>query len=236
MKALFCMPKNSFWLRLCRFNLSRTRLTRRRLDALCRPHATHERALVIHSRDIDHRSLFPNSFVIDRPSQRRVDREADAQYDCVTQIASGSYGTIVCTGLLEHVADPPRFVQELHRILQPGGRLIVSASAVFSFRGAPENYFHFTPHGYRLLFRDWSQIEVLRGTTRPFETIAVLLQRINLQCDIFPPARPLIEALAVCVRLLDRCILWEYDNIARQQPIDPAIGFMPATLFAVVIR
>ncbi len=230
------MSLSGVWLKLCRFNLSRGRLTRRRLDTLCRQFATDTRTLVIHSRDIDHRSMFPNSFVVDRPSGARVDLEADRHYRNLGQIESGSYGTIVCTGLLEHIPDPARLIGELHRILHPGGRLVVSASAVFSFHGAPENYFHFTPHGYRMLFHEWSRIETLSGTTRPFETIAVLLQRINFQCDVIPPIRPIVEALALGVRLLDCCIIREYDNMSKREPTDPNVGFMPATLFAVVIR
>ena len=58
--------------------------------------------------------------------------------------------------LLEH-SDPQRLIDEFKRILKPYGELVISASAVFSYEG-PDNFFHFTPYGFEILFKDWSKI------------------------------------------------------------------------------
>lgn len=222
--------------RLRRLALTDGRLTRQRLDAFCREHATPERTLVVHSVDVDHRRHFPNAFVVERRADRPADLRPDAYYTNLDGLDTASFGVILCTGLLEHVPDPERLLDELRRILAPGGRLILSASGVFPFHGAPDNFFHFTPGGYRHLFRNWSRIEVLRGSTRPFETIAVLLQRITLQCEVAPPVRLVVELMRAVVMRMDRFVIREYDNLGARRPAAPGEGVMPATLFAVVVR
>lgn len=223
------------WTRLCRFSFGTERISRRRLDAFLRRLATDEYTLVVHSTDAAHAARFPNSFVVSRQDPR-ANLHTDPHFRDLSLIGAGSFDVILCTGLLEHVPDPERLIAEFHRILRPGGRLIISASAVFPFHGAPDNYFHFTPNGFRLLFRQWSRLEVLRGSSRPFETIAILLQRINLQCDVFPPVRPLIEIACHIVPLLDVFVLRQYDSVGRRDELGPTDAFMPATLHAVVIR
>src|SRR3546814_16126200 len=42
-----------------------------------------------------------------------------------------SVGTIICLETLEHVADPLRAVQEMHRVLRPGGVLAISSLMFF---------------------------------------------------------------------------------------------------------
>lgn len=226
----------AIWERLCRFSLSRERLSRRSLARFCREQATLERTLVVHSTDVDHRRFFPNAVVV-APQPRGPDGLPAHSYGPgLAQIADASFRVALCTGLLEHVAEPAALVAELRRILQPGGRLILSASAVFPFHGAPENFFHFTPGGLRHLFRDWAGFERLSGSSRPFETVAILLQRINLQCDIFPPVRLLVELLVRLMPLLDPFVLRQYDNHHRRDRDGATASFMPATLHAVVIR
>jgi SAM-dependent methyltransferase len=226
----------SLWKRLSRHSFTTRRVTRAKLKSFCSEMATDEYTLVVHSVDVDHRKLFPTSFVVSKREDPAVDLPTDVFYQDLSLIGTKSFGVIVCTGLLEHVPDPQRLVDEFCRILKPGGRLVLSASAVFPFHGAPANFFHFTPDGLRVLFREWSGFEVLRGSTRPFATIGILLQRINLQCDIFPPLRPLIEILYHLVPLLDVFVLRQYDSLGRRDERGPTDAMMPATLHAVVIK
>lgn len=221
--------------RLGRFSFRRSRRTRAKLAEFCGELATDQYTLVVHCVDLDHRKFFPNAFVVSKREDRPANLYTDSTFQDLRLIGSASFGTIVCTGLLEHIADPQSLAAEFHRILTPGGRLVLSASAVFSFHGAPDNYFHFTPYGLRHLFRNWSRFDVLRGSTTPFETIAVLLQRIYIQCDLFPPLRLLLVALYYTVPLLDVFVRRQYDSGARGGS-RTTNAFMPATLHAVIIK
>jgi SAM-dependent methyltransferase len=224
------------WLRLCRFSFPRTRPSRRHLDRFVAEHATAEPTLVVHSVDIDRQRHFPNAFTLTSRTGSRADAYTDASYTGLADLPDATYDVAVCTGLLEHLAEPERVVGELHRILRPGGRLIVSASAVFPFHGAPENYFHFTPYGFRHLFRAWSGFEVLRGSSSPYATLGILVERINLQCDVVPPVRLLNEVLMRMLPPLDAFVLRQHDTMARRDAGAVTDSVMPAALHAVVIR
>lgn len=226
----------SLWRRASRFSFVRSRLTRRRLDAFVAGHASDTPALVVHSHDVDHRRHFPNGTHLSSQSARRPDVLTDPQYGALAEMPAESRDLIVCTGLLEHLAEPQLAVRRMSALLRPEGRMIVSASAVFPFHGAPDNYFHFTPGGFRRLFGSEMEIDDLRGSTGPFETLSVLAQRIALQCEVTPPVRPLIDLMILTLPLLDRAVLRQYDHTARLEPVDPAIGVMPATLVAVARR
>jgi SAM-dependent methyltransferase len=232
---LFKSARLKSWVRrACRYNVSRRKRSTRNLERLCRENTTPERTLVVHSEDVDYKPYFPNAYTVTKRASVPADLHMDPHYRGLAEIPAGSYPVVLCTGLLEHLPDPQRLVDELHRILTPGGRLIISASAVFSFHEGPDNYFHFTPYGFRHLFRNWSRIEMLRGSSQPFETIGILLQRINLQAELFPPARWTVEILMRLVPLLDRCILRQYHGrtFTREHLID---SMMPSNIQAVVI-
>jgi SAM-dependent methyltransferase len=218
-----------------RFNLTQRKLSTKNLDRLCREYGTKERTLVIHSEDVEYQHDFPNAYTVTWQPSVPADLHVDVHYRGVAAIPDESYSVILCTGLLEHIPDPQRLLAEFRRILKPGGKLIISASAIFSFHEGPNNFFHFTPHGFRLLFADWSRIEMLRGASQPFETIGILLQRINLQCDIWPPMRVLNEILFRIVPLFDVFIVRQYDSRAfgKNREID---SMLPSNVQAVVIK
>jgi hypothetical protein len=127
-------------------------------------------------------------------------------------------------------------IDEFQRILLPGGELIISASAVFSFHEAPNDFFHFTPYSFQLLFKNWSEIKMLRGASQPFETIAILTQRILRQCRVFPLLRPLLELSCLITPIFDRFILAQYsivNSTDKQFEID---SMLPSNMQAVVVK
>ncbi|RVC59876.1 MAG: class I SAM-dependent methyltransferase [Mesorhizobium sp.] len=222
--------------RLYRFTFTKRKLSTKNLDRLCREYATAERTLVIHSEDVDYKPHFPNAFTVTKRPDKPADMHVDLYYRDLSKIASESYPVIVCTGLLEHIPDPERIVADMRRILEPGGRLVISASAVFSFHECPDNFFHFTPYGFKLLFKDWTRFDMLRGSSQPFETIGILIQRIHLQCDIFPLARPFIELLFHTIGVLDVFVVRQYETrqfLDERSRID---SMLPSNLQAVVVK
>ncbi|PWG74541.1 SAM-dependent methyltransferase, partial [Enterococcus hirae] len=65
----------------------------------------------------------------------------------MANIRSGAFDTVLCTQVLEHVRDPKKALQELPRVLRPGGVLILSAPHLSMVHDAPHDYFRYTGFG-----------------------------------------------------------------------------------------
>jgi SAM-dependent methyltransferase len=106
------------------------------------------------------RNIFPGHEYIgcDIQPGRNVDRIEDVH---ALTFADNSIGTVICVEVLEHVADPLRAVQEMHRVLRPGGVAIFSSLMFFPIHEHPWDYWRFTPEGFDLV-------------VKPFETSLVV--------------------------------------------------------------
>jgi SAM-dependent methyltransferase len=77
------------------------------------------------------------------------------QIDYVCDAASmplpdAMFDAVLCTEVLEHVHNPSRVVQEIGRILKPGGQLILSAPLGSGLHQDPDHYYGgFTPYWYQ---------------------------------------------------------------------------------------
>lgn len=226
--------KIGLWRRLSRHRFTKHKISRKNLHRLAAEQASGERTLMLHP-EAGHED-FPDRYVVSKRPEDNPDLLVDAQFLGLSRIESESFKVIVCCGLLEHIADPHRFIGELHRILQPGGKVIVAASSCFSLHECPDDYFHFTPYSFKLLFKDWSRFEVLRGSCGPFETIGILLQRIHIQCEIFPLVRPFVEVMFHLAPLLDRFVTRQYNTVQYQDARSECDSMLPSNIHAVVIK
>ena len=78
--------------------------------------------------------------------------------------ADESIGSVICLETLEHVADPIRAVQEMHRVLRPGGVLAISSLMFFPIHAHPWDYWRFTPEGFDLLLKPFeSRLVIAQG-------------------------------------------------------------------------
>jgi SAM-dependent methyltransferase len=72
----------------------------------------------------------------------------------------GEVDAVICTGVLEHVADPALAVAQFHRVLRPGGTVFCSVPFLQGYHEDPADYRRYTRAGLRQLFADFSAIEV----------------------------------------------------------------------------
>ncbi len=69
----------------------------------------------------------------------------------------GVFDAVVCSEVVEHVANPDLMIQEIHRTLRPGGCLLLSSPFLYPIHGDPHDYHRLTEARLRQLlscFRD----------------------------------------------------------------------------------
>lgn len=98
------------------------------------------------------RNIFPSTRYIgcDVQPGPGVDQIEDVH---ALTFADDSIGTVVSFDTLEHIADPLRALQEIHRVLAPGGVVAISSVMLFPIHAHPWDYWRFTPEGFDQLLR-----------------------------------------------------------------------------------
>ena len=76
----------------------------------------------------------------------------------------GQYDTVVCAQVLEHVASPAEALAEMHRVLRPGGVLILTVPHLSRRHELPHDYFRYTQEGVQALL-EASGFDVFDMTT-----------------------------------------------------------------------
>jgi SAM-dependent methyltransferase len=84
---------------------------------------------------------------------RSADVQIIADVQHMVQVADESFATVLCTQVVEHVADPFAAVSEMARVLRPGGVLILSAPHLSLLHEVPDDYWRFTRYGLEQLLR-----------------------------------------------------------------------------------
>jgi SAM-dependent methyltransferase len=103
--------------------------------------------------------------------------------------AHGGFDAVLCTQVLEHVAEPLQVLQEICRVLRPGGRLFLSAPQSWHQHQKPHDYYRYTSFGLRyLLQRAGLQVEWIEPMGGYFWFLAFQLQNINFW--LFPRNMP----------------------------------------------
>ncbi len=70
------------------------------------------------------------------------------------EVPDSRFDTVVCHQVLEHVRNPSGALREIHRVLKPGGTLILSAPHLSRRHELPYDFFRYTQEGLIALLED----------------------------------------------------------------------------------
>jgi SAM-dependent methyltransferase len=172
---------------------SRRRIFRRWFHAL---HSQDAKVLDIGGRIQPYRELIPFShqyWSLDVRQTALVNVLGNAES---LPFADDSLDVVICTQMIEYVTDPAALAREIHRVLRPGGSLLLSAPSIFP-RDSEHDRWRFFPVTLRQLFTQFSEVEVLPecgSIAGFFRTMAVMCDfsaryeavRFALGCSLFP--------------------------------------------------
>lgn len=140
------------------------------------------RVLDVGAGEAPYRELFDEHVYVtldhaDTPHSGKVDLHGAA--DSIPA-EHGSFDAVVCTQVLEHVPRPPQALQELRRVLRPGGVLIATVPFAWEEHESPYDFFRYTRYGIEQLLVDaaFTEIEV-RPRTDCFTTLAQLVRNAS---------------------------------------------------------
>lgn len=106
----------------------------------------------------------------------------------VTLIAKGeqlplpdnTFDLAIATQVLQYVANPDALLNEVHRVLKPGGYLFLSAPSA-CVRDTGEEYWRFLPAALRSLLAPFREVEIVPEGG----SVAGLFRTLNMNLDIF---------------------------------------------------
>lgn len=102
---------------------------------------------------------------------------------------SACFELVLSQAVLEHVVDPQLYVDEIHRVLCPGGLALIEAAFLQPVHQAPRHYFNVTPFGIAHLCRRFDIVE--QGTVGDArEAIEWIAAEAGLPLGPLPPHAP----------------------------------------------
>jgi SAM-dependent methyltransferase len=130
-------------------------------------------------------------------------------------LGDARFDLVLCTQMLEYVSQPGLVVEEIRRVLRPGGVLLLSAPGA-SPRDAEEECWRFLPAGLRHLLAGFAQVEVVAEGG----SVAGFFCTLNRCLDIFvryPVLRYLYRRSLAPLLNLAGALLEEFSGGRNQQ-------------------
>ena len=98
----------------------------------------------------------PNWISVDKYDRRDF---IDYNYDINNlEFEKDCFDAIVCLSILEHIPCPQKAINELHRVLKPGGEIWIQSPFLFPYHEAPKDYWRITPDGLRIWMENFNEI------------------------------------------------------------------------------
>jgi 2-polyprenyl-3-methyl-5-hydroxy-6-metoxy-1,4-benzoquinol methylase len=124
------------------------------------------------------------------------DRAPDLVEDICTYVPAKEYDCIIMIEILEHVLEPHAAINNIEKILKPGGKLILTSPFLYPIHDRPNDYFRFTKYGLAYLLRNFSQLKIIERTAW-MESINIILVRLLRERTKFKSLRILLALFAI---------------------------------------
>jgi SAM-dependent methyltransferase len=99
-----------------------------------------------------------------------------------TKLPAGSFDTLLCTQVLEHVLETEAFIGECHRLLASGGKGIFTVPFVWQCHAEPNDFYRFTRYSLQALFeRRGFRVVELRPVCGAYATL-IQTRIVSLHC------------------------------------------------------
>ena len=95
-------------------------------------------------------------------------------------VGDASFDLVICTQVMEYVAQPPQVFAEVHRVLKPGGALLLSVPGACPVDAGHECW-RFLPAGLRYQLAGFTRVEVMAEGS----SVTGLFRTVNTCLDIF---------------------------------------------------
>lgn len=112
----------------------------------------------------------------------QIDIDPDRKPDVVVDVCNlqnfeeNSFDAIFMIEVLEHVKEPQQAINQLYRVLKPGGTLILSVPFVIPIHDEPYDFFRYTKYGLEYLLQNYAHV-VIRERNTYVHSIIVLAAR-----------------------------------------------------------
>lgn len=196
------------------------KLTRPFINAFLKKYSTNAVILDIGASGNDHREYFPHRTTLDVDASKKPDVVGDAHN---LPFKDESFEMVACSEMLEHADSPQKVIDEIRRVLKPGGRVVLTTRFAFPVHDAPHDYWRFTPYGLRKLFAEFEVIEVATDGG-PFYAIAVQLQRILFQTDLPKVIKGILYLAIIILPYLDKLASHKYGDIGRTVEVETLLS------------
>jgi SAM-dependent methyltransferase len=126
-------------------------------------------------------------------------KRGNVDFECPADrvpLPDGSLDSILCTEMLEHVPDPASVWREFHRLLRPGGKVLLATPMYWPGHEEPYDFYRYTEFGLRNLAQTtgFAVVKIVpRGGKWAF--LGQVLQHVFPVCLRFRWQRRLLNSL-----------------------------------------
>ncbi|OGN36028.1 MAG: hypothetical protein A2568_03565 [Candidatus Yanofskybacteria bacterium RIFOXYD1_FULL_44_17] len=116
-------------------------------------------------------------------------------------LKDGFADCVVCTEVLEHIKKPQNAVNEVYRILKPGGMLVLTTPMVWPLHEAPNDFYRYTQYGLEGLLKEAGFSDISIRPSNGYIYSLIQLSVINLRNPFW---KPLVLVFNICAILFER--------------------------------